>query len=421
MQKFSAKKRAAGEGRLERKPDFPKIISDGIQARAEKGMAQAEEAASVMKGAVTGEDRLFKVRRSLQLKKRAELEKLWGEPAAAVIFHAHTCGASNGYKGSPDGVFSISMDPEKDGKKPWLPVFLSRLGYDAAFISDHDAHTRTQMRKMEGALAAANNAAGAPSLFMGTELSSADGHIVVLSRGKHLEDVPLPGTPAAEIAEWAFRNGHDVLIPHPNPSGMNPRRLVMSAFGLDIGLEREVVDAILSLADRLGRFAYIACANGTTLNDYRADLLRRRENGREPELYARRAVWIAEADGHIACEYPSNVVYFRKRLVSGEDGKVSAEKLAEAIARQKEADYAAYLRHETVPERDRIFVSYASERDFRPKDKLLYASYFASEYSRLAMVWLTEIAKGRKLSGFEPRKPEKELSTVMRYEAEEGK
>ncbi|MDD5317703.1 MAG: hypothetical protein PHF51_03120 [Candidatus ainarchaeum sp.] len=400
---------------------FPKILEEGLRARTGKMPASSEEAASRAKGMERGVYALFRTRKRLQEKKRAALEKLWGEPAAAVIFHAHTCGASNGYRGSPDGVLSISMDSEKDAGRPWLPKFLKSIRCDAAFISDHDACGKEQMAKLGEAAARVSGMPGYPSLFAGTELSSADGHILVLPRGKPLENVPPPGTPSLEIAEWAFKNGHDVLIPHPNRPKMDPRRMAMAAFGIDISLERECVDAILALAEKFDRIVYVACANGTTLTDYRANLIRKKENGREPEIFARRAAWIAEADGHIACEYPSNVVYFRKSLVAGADGKVSAEKIAEAVARQKKEEYEAYLRHETVPEKDRLFVSYASEKDFGARERLLYARYFVAEYSRLAIVWARELARGQKPSGFEARKPEKELSRVMRYEAEEGK
>jgi hypothetical protein len=408
MQKTAGLKR---EAPAPEKAALPPIIREGEKARPARKPNPCEEMKTAVEGAVTGEDYLFRRRRRLQEKKRAHLEALWGEPVAAVIYHAHTCGAANGYKGSPDGVFLLGAGDER---KPWLHPFLDKLGIDAVFLSDHDAHEPGQLARLGEAVDALHAAGSKTTFFTGTEISSADGHIIVLERGKKLSQAPPPGTGAVEIAEWAFDNGFDVLVAHPNPSKANPKRVVAAAFGFDIGVEREVVDEILSRAGKRGRFAYVACSNGTTLNDYRCDLLAPGDS--DPALYSRRAAWIAEADGHIACEYPSNVTYFRRSRVLGEDGRVSALKVSDAVALQKEADFRAREAGGKVTERDRLFVTYASEKDFSLRDKLMFAKYFVSEYSRLAIIWMAEIVGGRRPSYAEPREPEKELARVMKYE-----
>jgi len=233
------------------------------------------------------------------------------------------------------------------------------------------------------------------------------------------------------MAEWAFNNGYDIMIPHPNPSRLNPKSVAESAFGVQIGIGKEAVESVLRLAEKHNRFAYIAYANGTTTADYRGRLLGNKEHfwqfWRTPkptpevrDLYAKRAVWVAEADAHIHCEYPSNMVYFRRSQVVGKDGRVSAEKISRAVEKQHKLDYAAFGEGKAIPEEERIFVSYSADSSFNPLDRLTMVPYFVREYARLAAVWLVKIATGK--AGQYAAKPKRSLDTEQqrapRYEDE---
>ncbi len=388
---------------------LPPIRVPSLEERRTAGLLldkTASDYESSAVDAVAEEGHLHGRRVELQEKKRAELEALWGEPALAVIFHLHT-------SFSPDGIFSLGTG---DTAGPRLALFLRKLGVAAIYVTDHDAHTREHMRKTLAAIREAEAVPGAPACFTGTELSSSKGHLIVMQRdAKRVGHAPPPGTDPLEIARWAFDNGFDVHIPHPHASAGGVAEMITSALKMPVSLGRKEVEEILGLADEMDRLVYIACKNGTTTNDYRRELVGR---GKEPELYARRAVWIAEADAHVAADFPSDWVYFRRSAIVGADGRVSAARIAEAVARQKEADLAAYGEGRGITDGDRLFASYASESDFTLVDKLYFARHFVLEYSRLISVWAAKVLRERKPYRTEAPEPKGEIAAMLRCDGE---
>jgi len=359
---------------------------------------------------LSGEEYLYDRRLELQKAERAALEKLWGEPAVAVIYHSHNSGSTkHDYTGSPDGLFTLDTEVPGGEYRPKLSTLLEAMGIDAIFVTDHDAD---KFKGLDSALADLNAKERHISFFGGTEMTSDEGHFIVLETGRRLGEssVPIPPakTPAVEVAEWAFREGYDIMIPHPNPSRNTlGSQVERKAFGIDIGIERETAKEILELARRYGRFVYIAYANGTTLADYKDHLLGKKRHwwqfrlnppvdSRTVELYRERAVWIAEADGHIKCEYPSNMVYFRRSAVVDEKtGKVSVAKISDVVARQKEAELEAWAEAKGVDVKDAALHPYSADGGFRMRDKFYLLPYFVREYARLIGVWVVAVATGK--------------------------
>jgi len=394
---------------------------------------------------VSGEEFLFDRRKRLQLKKRKELEKAWGEPVVGVVYHTHNSGCSEtGYSGSPDGVFSLNlkMDRKRVGRrmKPRLVTLLKSIGADGVFVTDHEACLPGQMKKLKKAVDRINEKEPGLTLMMGTELTSKGGHFVILEAGKPLlmegaeqgKETPKVQHPAQAMAEWAFQNGFDVMVPHPNPSRQNPRRIAENRLGVDISLEREIVENILRIADKYDKFVYIAYGNGTTLTNYRANLMGNRNHWWEfwkqkrvskevNKLYAKRAIWVAESDGHIACEYPSGMQYFRKSEVVSEGGKISSEKIHDAVAKERELEWQKFRKGQTVPLEEKRMLAYAADDDFNFYDKTRMVPYFLREYARLLRVWARQVLSGNagQYAGAPKRNIDLEYRRMARYTKED--
>lgn len=379
---------------------------------------------------LSGEERLYRRRLELQERKRKELEREWGEDVARIVIHYHCAGAANGYEGSPDGTRYLGL--KKVEGKPSLLTLLIATGVDAIVLTDHDAFKPSQMRKLKEVVDEINSTPGMPTVIVGTELTSAAGHFIILERGKPLLNPPEWKNKAQAMAEWAFQNGYDIMIPHPNPSRFDPKRIAAYVFGIDIGIEKEVVESILRIADMYDKFVYIAYANGTTTTDYKANLLGSRDHWWQfwrpkrvdratAELYARRAIWVAEGDVHIRAEAPSNCIYVRRSQVIDGSGRISAKKLSQLAEKQKRQEYIAFKEGKTIPEKDRLIVSYSADEDFNILDRAAMVPYFVREYLRLVAVWLVKVLTGK--AGQYAEKPKRPIKLEYRraqvYEEED--
>lgn len=379
--------------------------------------------------ALDTDEKLFDARVGIQRRFKSELEKKWKEPVVSVIFHSHNSGAENGYKGSPDGVFKLDTQ---------IPRLVRASGADAIFITDHDAFEPEQMKKLAEAIDAANKSQKSVALFSGTELTSArdeggvpnKGHFVIMQAGKPLEKVPEPNSDPLAMARWAFANDCIILVPHPNPSRWDVKRMFQP---LDISLEREQVEEILREARKHGKYIFIACRNGTSSADYRERLLGSRErrwqflrSEKVPEetrkLYEERAIFIAESDGHIKCEFPSGMVFFRRKDVVGADGKVSSQKIYETLAKWKQEEKELREKGiEVTLENSRIATHFADD-EFGSSEKLAKGVYFFKEYLRLAGAWMKQLFTGKihQLDYGPPkRKPHAEYRKFARMQFEE--
>ena len=386
------------------------------QERASKQWEREKGLFAKVFGFFSMEDHLFRKRIKLQEQKKAELEEAWGEGnVSAVIYHSHTSGSKEaGYDGSPDGIFSLDLARPKMGESPRLRTLLKKMGVDAIYLTDHDV---SDFDEMNQAIDRLNSRKRGTRFFGGTEITSKEGHFIVMEgpSGKPVTGVPPAKTPAIEIAKWAFDNGYDIMIPHPNPSRTEAKRVAAWLFGLDISVEKETAEEILKLADKYDRLVYIAKSNGTTNENYQACLMsgtrepwyafwRRKVLSKETkDLYLKRAVWIDESDGHIQCEYPSGIVYFRKDKVTGSDGKISQEKIRDAVKEQKKIDVAAVKSWKNPADEESVMVSYNADKDFNVLNRVAEIPYFAFEYMRLLAVWTYAVVSG-KAKQFAPEK-----------------
>ena len=406
------------------------------EARQERASKQWNRERSLFAKAVgffSMEDHLFRKRIKLQEQKKAELEGAWGEGnVTAVIYHSHTSGSKEaGYDGSPDGIFSLDPARPKMGESPRLKTLLTKMGVDAIYLTDHDV---SDFDEMNQAIDSLNSRKRGTRFFGGTEITSKEGHFIVMEgpSGKPVTGVPPAKTPAIEIAKWAFDNGYDIMIPHPNPSRTEAKRVAAWLFGLDISVEKETAEEILKLADKYNRLVYIAKSNGTTNEDYKKCLMsgtrepwyafwkRRMVKQETKDLYLRRAVWIDESDGHIQCEYPSGIVYFRKDKITGTDGKISQEKLSEAVKAQKEIEIDSVKSWNAPEDKDCVMVSYNADKDFNVLDRAAEIPYYIWEYGRLLAVWTYAVFSG-KAKQFAPEekytyKPLKNSTLKSQYE-----
>jgi len=375
------------------------------------------------------EEHLFKKQLKLLDGRKKEVEEAWGEHAKVVLIHTHTSGSrKNGYPGSPDGIFSLDTERPAQEGNPRLSTLLNAMLVDAIFVTDHDAENFGGLNK---ALTELNAKEKCLSFFGGTEVTSKEGHFIILEAGKPVRDVPPAKTPAREMAEWAFRNGYDIMIPHPDPSRTDPKSMAERAFGIDIGIEKEVVEDILRLADKHDRLVYIAKSNGTTEADYKARLLGSRNHRWQfwrPEradkkiadLYARRAVWVDEADGHIKREFSSKALLFRESEVAGPDGKVSAVKIHDAIKKQRKLEAEAKEEGGRLGDKDSLMVSFSADEGFNLLDKAAKIPYYLTEYARLITVWLGAVLTGeaKQYAEAPKRTPQSQMQKMAQYEAD---
>ncbi len=388
---------------------FSRFRMGGAEKEREKEEAKTAEHKEVSRLSrivqkLSLEEYLFNRRMLLQDKKWEKLQKECGEEILRLEIHTHTCGSkTRDYVGSPDGIFTLERKLAKGEEIPRYTTLMKLMEVDGAYVDNHDEEQFDILNTM---LADLNANEKNVSFFGGTEVTSLEGHFIVLERENPVTDVPPAKTPAVYIARWAFINGYDVLIPHPNPSRGDPKRLAESAFGVDIGIEKETVEEILKLADKYDKVIRVASSNGTTTADYKARLLGNRNHWwqfwrmkRVPkeieELYAKRVFWVAESDGHIKCEYPAGMLYVKKSAVVGPDGKVSAVKLSEAIRKQKELEYAAWKEDRELKPSESVVFSYNADSNFGIRETLALGPYSIKEYSRLIYVWIVAVLTGR--------------------------
>ncbi len=323
---------------------------------------------------------LWDSRVEIQKKFKAKLEKRWGEEAVGGIIHSHSARGEN-YIGS-DGAIPVEM----------IHRVLKAAGGSFVVLTDHDIFKPEDLSRLAEAADKSNKSQAAVSVFCGTEMTSGieeapgelnKGHFVIWSIGKPLEnddpsDFLEPNITPSKMAEWAFKNGHAVLIPHPNSRRRDLRLL-------DISLEREDTIQILKLAEKYDKQVLIACRNGTTGDDYAERILGSRrhfwEFWRTPKLtdsdrrlVEKRGRFIVEADAHIASEFPQ-FVYFRKKEILGEDGRISQQKIYDALAEGR-------------------YENKWADEDFRAKQRLAIGINFFGEYARLIYVWLGKFSRG---------------------------
>ncbi len=379
---------ARREAPAQEKPALPAIQEAKAEKEAEKvplswkDTFKSKFSASIRSffDAIDVDTILWDARVEIQKKFKARQEALWGEEAVGGIIHSHSARGEN-YVGS-DGAIPVEM----------IYRVVKAAGGGFVVLTDHDIFKPEDLSRLAEAADKSNKSQGAVSVFCGSEMTSGiegepgklnKGHFVIWSIGKPLENDDLsdflePNITPSKMAEWAFKHGHAVLIPHPNSRRRDLRLL-------DISLEREDTIQILKLAEKYDKQVLIACRNGTTGDDYAERILGSRrhfwEFWRTPKLtdsdrrlVEKRGRFIVEADAHIASEFPQ-FVYFRKKEILGEDGRISQQKIYDALAEGR-------------------YENKWADEDFRAKQRLAIGINFFGEYARLIYVWLGKFSRG---------------------------
>ena len=368
------------------------------------------------------EEYLYEQRIAIHASLVKQLEMAWGKGnVVAVLYHSHTSGADNGYKGSPDGIFSLDEELPR-----LLEAIRKGIGahHLAIFITDHEVHEDGQLSLLAEVVERNNQKYPTLTFMTGSEQTSTEGHEITLeSENGHVSElkesnVVTPRHSSIEIAEWAFKNGHSLLIPHPNPKLMDPKRFLQQP---DIGIEEEYVRKILELSKKYDRIVLIARSNGTTSTNYEEWLLGSRKHFWEiwktkpiskeaAMLYNERAMFIDESDGHIKCEYPTGIVYFRKDEVM-RGGKVSPKLITGMIQAEKKRELEWRKRSQKVTLEEMHVVSFNPDTELGTWGRLAKGVYLLEDRFRLVGAWLKHLVT--------LRKPRKYLEKPKRrYEAQ---